>query len=202
MYQLDSILNDDDIKYDHMAHAVTMHNKGVVHLVSGDFQMAVVQFQQAIKAKRAIEGIDQKNYILETMEQMGIALYACRDIDSATSTFQKIISMAPNDSSISTRAWNALGCCFNQNQKEQFAMQCFVKSSQLGESLIGKIALANLGYYKYRLGDPRAVNVMRDASESLQDFLGSDDSIVSNVNNNTKLAICDGIPNNILAMIR
>lgn len=106
---------------DPMAHATALHNKGLLYLLLGNMKRSVYHFHEALEAKKEVlgSGSSTKKTVMDTMYQIAIALYAFGEIDRARSMFQAIQTNAPTNSETAARAWNGLGCCFYQKDREQ-----------------------------------------------------------------------------------
>jgi tetratricopeptide (TPR) repeat protein len=129
-----------------------MHNKGVLEMANGIFKYAVYYFKEAADIKEALLG-PKHNSVLETLEQLAIAMYGMGAYDQSHATLRSIHSRS-HSRVLAARTWNAIACLHFQKGEYDFALKCAERAVILHKEkeVMQTIALANQGYMQL-IGD-------------------------------------------------
>ena len=129
-----------------------MHNKAVLEMVNGIFKYAVYYFKEAADIKEALLGSRHKS-VLETLEQLAIAMYGMEAYDQSHATLRCIYARS-SSRILGTRIWNGIACLHFQKGDYDFAIQCATRATARrdDDEVAPRIALANLGYMQLARG--------------------------------------------------
>lgn len=148
-----------------------MHNKAVLEMVNGIFKYAVYYFKEAADIKEALLG-SRHNSVLESLEQLAIAMYGLEIYDQSYATLRSIHARS-SSRFLATRIWNGIACLHFQKGEYEFAIQCATRATARRDKdeVAPKIALANLGYMQLARGleDGRITLKAADAVSALSD---------------------------------
>lgn len=137
---------------DTLTTAFAMHNKAVLEMVNGIFKYAVYYFKEAADIKEALLGSRHKS-VLETLEQLAIAMYGMEAYDQSHATLRCIYARS-SSRILGTRIWNGIACLHFQKGDYDFAIQCATRATARrdDDEVAPRIALANLGYMQLARG--------------------------------------------------
>lgn len=176
--------NQPPLLEDTLTTAFAMHNKGVLEMANGIFKYAVYYFKEAADIKEALLG-PKHNSVLETLEQLAIAMYGMGAYDQSHATLRSIHSRS-HSRVLAARTWNAIACLHFQKGEYDFALKCAERAVILHEEkeVMQTIALANQGYMQL-IGDIKeGRKTLKVADEHLSGWLGADNEIVKSVRYN------------------
>jgi tetratricopeptide (TPR) repeat protein len=150
---------------DTLTTSFAMHNKAVLEMVNGIFKYAVYYFKEAADIKETLLG-KKHNSVIETMEQLAVAMYGMEAYDQCHSTLRSIHSRCTSRA-LAARTWNAIAVVHFQKGEYDFAFKCAKRATIKYEEseLSATIARANLGYMQISRGEPEGKATLESAGE-------------------------------------
>jgi tetratricopeptide (TPR) repeat protein len=150
---------------DTLTTSFAMHNKAVLEMVNGIFKYAVNYFKEAADIKEALLG-KKHTSVIETMEQLAVAMYGMEAYDQCHSTLRSIHSRC-NSRAFEARTWNAIAVVHFQKGEHDFAFECARHATIKYEESewSATIALANLGYIQLSRGEAEGKATLESAEE-------------------------------------
>ncbi len=116
------------------------------HLISGDYEDALVAYERAIqKGSKSAESLQKSETDIEyPIYSKGLALCSMGEYEEAVDTFKKVLEVTPN--SLST--WNNLGTAYSRMGKQDIAIKCLRRALEIDSDY--EVSWNNLGNALFR----------------------------------------------------
>lgn len=134
-------------------------------MVNGIFKYAAYYFKESSDIKEAVLG-SKHNSVIETMEQLAIAMYGLGAYAPCHATLRSIHSRS-NSRALAARTWNAIAIVHFQKGEFDFAFKCAQRATVKNDQseLSATIAMANLGYMQMAQKMPEGQKTLAAAEE-------------------------------------
>ncbi|GEM_PF-2933864 len=117
------------------------------HLISGDYEDALVAYERAIqKGTRSAKSLQDESDMDYPIYSKGLALCSMGNYDEAVDTFKKLLEVAPD----SVATWNNLGTAYSRMGKQEMAIKCLRRALEIDKNY--EVSWNNLGNALFRKG--------------------------------------------------